>query len=293
MPKIISWSTPAYSESAVPHETDCLFYAEDVVRYYRYASPFSLKYCFQGNMPYFLENQGVNVPAGACFSTNTGTELECLPCEPGMSALIVFFTPSLLNDVWHTRASPPQPLLDQPGSALPCPKFFEQVFRHSFPIAGRFEQLGNAMRAAEQSQNDLLPDLFFDLAEQWFSLQGNIDRQIGSLKAGTAATRLELYRRVSLGRDLMFDQWNQPLSLQTIARQACLSPYHFHRSFREAFGAPPMQWLRQLRLEKAETMLRAHTGSVADIAFACGFSDIFAFSKAFKRYRGVPPTGLS
>ena len=102
--------------------------------------------------------------------------------------------------------------------------------------------------------------------------------------------RQELFRRVLIGKEYMLDQWDAKLGLPQIARHACLSPYHFHRTFREVYGPPPMKWFRKLKFEKAKELLRGGAMTVTEVALQCGFSDVFTFSKAFKREWGMNPS---
>ena len=72
------------------------------------------------------------------------------------------------------------------------------------------------------------------------------------------------------------------LSLDAIAGAACLSPFHFHRSFRAFFGETPHQFVIRLRLEHAADRLRRTNSSVTDVALAVGFESPAHFSRAFK-----------
>lgn len=95
MSKIITWSTPKYSESGIAHETDSLYYADDVIRYWKFRSPFSIKFCLGDVLLYIVGNQPMTVPPGGFYIANDGLEMECLPNNPGVRALIVF-----LPTVW-------------------------------------------------------------------------------------------------------------------------------------------------------------------------------------------------
>src|SRR5690606_37753328 len=113
---------------------------------------------------------------------------------------------------------------------------------------------------------------------------------IDKIKAGRPSTRQELYRRLLAARAFMYDHWDASLTLEEVAREACLSPYHFHRSFHEAFGAAPMQWFKKIKMEKAKMLLAAGGHSVSEAALCSGFADVAGFSKAFKRECGVSPS---
>lgn len=286
MGRIITWSTPQYSPSVEAHETDSLFYAEDVFRYRKFESPLSIKFCQREALRYIIGSRKVVVPPGSFLLVNAGTEMECLPNEAGVQALMVFFTGSLMQDVYCNLKLDDKALLDGP----PHGRFFEHLYPPAAPFSKHLGALARQMAQVGASNHELSPGLFFGLAEQLLWHQQGISRQIGRLKARNAATREELFRRVLIAREYMEGHWRSRVTLQQAARVACLSPYHFHRTFREAFGQPPMGWFRRLKLEKAKELLRAERMTATEVALHCGFSGLFAFSKAFKREWGLYPS---
>lgn len=80
-----------------------------------------------------------------------------------------------------------------------------------------------------------------------------------------------------------------PLRLETLARVACLSPYHFHRIFHAVMGERLHQYVARVRLESAAFRLTFTRESTTGIGTDCGYSQVYAFSKAFKKHFGVAP----
>ena len=79
------------------------------------------------------------------------------------------------------------------------------------------------------------------------------------------------------------------LSLTVLADIACLSPYHFSRSFKELAGVGPQRYVIQRRLERAKTLLRRTHEPLARIAHEAGFADQSHFNSMFRREIGVTP----
>jgi AraC-like DNA-binding protein len=75
-----------------------------------------------------------------------------------------------------------------------------------------------------------------------------------------------------------------------LARAAALSPAHFSREFRRAFGEPPHRYLLTRRLERAATLLRVTDWPVAEICFAVGAGSLGSFTSSFTRVYGCSPT---
>ena len=79
------------------------------------------------------------------------------------------------------------------------------------------------------------------------------------------------------------------LSLTVLADIACLSPYHFSRSFKQATGIGPQRYVMKQRLERAKRLLRCTHQSVVWIAQEAGFADQSHLTSVFRREIGVTP----
>ena len=96
----------------------------------------------------------------------------------------------------------------------------------------------------------------------------------------------ERLRRV---RDYVEAHLDDDVSLTVLADIACLSPYHFSRSFKEAAGVGPQRYVIQRRLERAKTLLRRTHQPLALIAQEAGFADQSHLSSIFRRETGMSP----
>lgn len=290
MRKVITWSTSEFQDTQI--DTNCLFYAENLIRHFRYYTPFNLKYCIAGEMRGYFNNQYRSLKPGQFIIVNAGTDLNCQPAEVGTKAIHAFFTNQLVEEVAYVLQNKDGALLDAPEVKATTVHFFQDPCRDPQLIPTRMKAIAEQLSAAELSRQDLQPDIFYSLVESMFSNQADISRQINRLNARSGSTREELFRRVLKGKEFMCDSWQSDLNLSTVARQACLSPYHFHRIFLAAFGQPPMRWLRQFKLQKARAILASGQMSISQVALHCGFADVFTFSKAFKRVWGETPSSV-
>src|SRR3954468_5090737 len=87
----------------------------------------------------------------------------------------------------------------------------------------------------------------------------------------------DLRERLWRARKFMDECYDQPLDLTEISRHACLSRYHFLRSFRKAFDTTPRQYLIQRRIEKAKELLCKRSLTVTEVCFAVGFQSVGSF----------------
>jgi AraC-like DNA-binding protein len=97
-------------------------------------------------------------------------------------------------------------------------------------------------------------------------------------------------RRLLRARDLADARYFERLSVDDLARAACLSRAHFSREFRRTFGESPHVYLLTRRLERAGALLRTTDRSVADICFAVGVQSVGSFTTSFTRTFGMSPT---
>jgi len=97
-------------------------------------------------------------------------------------------------------------------------------------------------------------------------------------------------RHLLRAKDLIEARYRDPLDVPTLARAARLSPAHFSREFRRAFGETPHQYLLTRRLERAAALLRGTDHSVADVCFSVGLSSVGSFTTSFGRTYGMSPT---
>jgi AraC family transcriptional regulator len=78
-------------------------------------------------------------------------------------------------------------------------------------------------------------------------------------------------------------------SLEDLANEAGLTPWHFCRAFKQSTGLPPYQYLLALRMEKARHLLSFGTLPVADIAQLLGYQNSQSFARAFRRFAKISP----
>jgi AraC-like DNA-binding protein len=97
-------------------------------------------------------------------------------------------------------------------------------------------------------------------------------------------------RHLLRAKDLVDARYREPLDVATLARAAHLSPAHFSREFRRAFGETPHQYLLTRRLERAAALLRSTDHTVADICLTVGLASIGSFTTSFTRAYGLSPT---
>lgn len=82
---------------------------------------------------------------------------------------------------------------------------------------------------------------------------------------------------------------NSDLSVDRIADEVGISRVHLHRKMKELTGQTPHDFIRNIRLKKAATLLSSGDMNVSEVMYACGFSNAASFSTVFKKLYGVSP----
>jgi AraC-like DNA-binding protein len=101
---------------------------------------------------------------------------------------------------------------------------------------------------------------------------------------------LDLARHLLRARDLADGRYADPLDVAALAARAHVSPTHFARTFREAYGATPHQYLLARRMERACFLLRETDRPVTEVSLDVGFRSLGSFSHTFSRWLGVSPS---
>jgi len=79
------------------------------------------------------------------------------------------------------------------------------------------------------------------------------------------------------------------LSVETLARRACICPSHFSKAFKSVFGQTPSEFVETLRLNEARRRLCKRPKTLQSVATSVGFRDTGAFQRAFEKKFGARP----
>jgi AraC-like DNA-binding protein len=91
-------------------------------------------------------------------------------------------------------------------------------------------------------------------------------------------------------RDFMDREYAEPLNVPALARAALMSPSHFARQFRAAYGETPYSYLMTRRIERAKALLRKGDLSVTEVCMAVGCTSLGSFSSRFTELVGETPS---
>ena len=119
-------------------------------------------------------------------------------------------------------------------------------------------------------------------------LRNHSNLESASVSLPVARGALDL-RRLQRVKDLIETNPGADLTIETLAKEAHLSPFHFARAFKAATGVAPHRYVTDRRIEKAKFWISEGRRPLAEIAYLCEFSSQAYFTKWFKRLVGATP----
>ncbi len=90
-------------------------------------------------------------------------------------------------------------------------------------------------------------------------------------------------------QQVMEENFAEKISIDTLSKDAGLSPRHFKRRFKKATGENPLTYLQLLRIETAKRELETTQKPVTEITWGVGYEDINSFRKLFRKHTGMSP----
>lgn len=162
---------------------------------------------------------------------------------------------------------------------------FRPIIRQDKTIAALFKRIQKEFLDAQPGGKQVCKALVTDL----------VVYLMRNYKAHTLIDRESLQRKkdlVRLNAALQHIDQNhpQPLTNDALAKIANMSESRFIHLFRQCVGLPPMQYLRDIRLRKAHSLLTTGNMSATDVCFAVGFRDYNNFGRLFLKRFGVTPS---
>ena len=150
-----------------------------------------------------------------------------------------------------------------------------------------YEKGGNTyhFRAREDYLNTINNTKSYDDLRKWF------------LDKISEACRNVMSRRenrsngvIDRARDYIHSNYKNDISLDDVSREIDISPYYFSKIFKEAMGENFIEYLTNIRIEKAKELLDNTDMSMKEICIEVGYSNPNYFSRIFKKNVGVTPT---
>jgi AraC family transcriptional regulator len=254
----------------------------------------SIKYVASGIENYVINNKVIALKSKECFISNQ-------PLDGHVSINSDFSVKGTCLNITHD-------LIRKIESSLADSKYFEgqDIVKDSILDEEIFDvfNLGNSLLSQkildinQKGQGQLTQEvensetLFFEFGEAFVLDQKPWLLYFTRLNNAKKDTKKEIIKRLLWAKEHLEAHFNMDLKVSELARIAAMSDFHFSRLFKQVFGYAPYQFQLKLRMDKAKILLEGRGTMVQDVGLAVGYSDIYTFSKAFKRYFGLYPSSF-
>jgi len=260
------------------------------IYYPEHWTPFSLKCAFNGKEFYKLKNTTYAVTDTNFLVLNQGCEYASYILSDSVTeSFTLNFTPynlSLLHSVYGRDSLQ---LLDNPfqlnknGSP-----FFEKLYPYNAALALYIGQLKNLI-TCQHVDCLAITEILYCILEEVFLLNNHSIKEADGIMAKKRATRLELYKRLSIVKDYLNSCYNEDITLERMAETCYLNPFHLLREFKKLYRVTPHQYLTRIRLQEAEKLISSSRAPINNVVQEVGFQDPTSFIRLFKKHYGVSP----
>ena len=260
--------------------------------YPEHVSNFSIKMVFSGNTTYNLGKRQLNLYPDSFLAINLGTTFSSkVDSSIPVSNLSISFAPSFLSDFYKTQHKTHKELLDDPFNMeeISDSFFLETIY----PFAGDMKY--NIMHLKQQLEQEAPDDLLINeylhhcLINYHKVYTKEVTDKSEKLNFLNNSTKVEILRRLTFAKEFINSNYNKKLELDDIAQSACLSVNHLLRTFKQAYGKSPHQYLIQVRIDRSKYLLKNTNYTINDIVEIIGFECPSSFIRLFKSLNRTTP----
>jgi AraC family transcriptional regulator len=260
---------------------------ETEAEYVPYTQRLSIKACWGGTERYFVDNRVLNVDDDSYLILNDRrTYASSLRSERPVRSFSIFFRPGFAEEVLGGMLTPQDRILDHCGEGERRPiEFAEHLRRHDRLVTPVLRYIAHHVDQGVDDPAWYEEQLSF-LLERMLGSHRMTAQAMHSLPASRAAKRQELYSPLGWGRHDNNRNYHRPITIDDMARAACLSKFHFIRLFHALEGVTPYRYLQQKRVAAAKRLLATTQLSHVAIADQVGFDHRSTMFRHMRRETG-------
>ncbi|MEO6404316.1 MAG: AraC family transcriptional regulator [Ferruginibacter sp.] len=251
-----------------------------------------IKYVTAGTEKYIVNGKTHHVSSKQFLVLNKGQKFECtLKSSIPVLGACISLGVDLVRQANDYLMRSTDDLLSTPiMSNQPEPEFHECVYSQHDKFS---TYIAAVIKQDQYSDPGESAEFYQELAVELLLSQKEIFSQIHKIKALKDSTRKELYNRLYQAKMIIDSTDAEKINIPGLAIACAVSEFHFYRSFKIAFGVSPYKYVVSRRLDKAKLLLTSNTKkSITDIAYEAGFTDIYSFSRSFKKHFRHSPSEL-
>jgi len=247
----------------------------------------SIKTILSGEEWYGIGKRNLAVRPGQFLILNDNQAYSCRVNQARVFS--VFFKREFAAEVFRDCRVQEESLLDNPfNTNTASPEFFQTLHAIDATLQFGLSSLASVLESRGYDADEISEHLLYLLRYliHVHEMEGSQATRVNALKQ---STKVEIYKRLCVAKDVLHSSFMYRLDLDTISSASCLSMPQLIRQFKSVFQCTPHQYLVRLRLEHAANRLITDDEPVSSITLQSGFEDTSAFCRAFKAVYGVSP----
>lgn len=247
---------------------------------------FSAKYVVLGNENYTINNKKFDVKAGEYVIGNSNTtskvlidrstEVQGICFDISKEIILEIINYNYKNPIEFSRFLFEQDLMVQKYNAK------------NTNLGYALSQMSCEFENLKNGNSEVNKELFFSVGECVVKDQSMVFESFNRLTSSKEETNRRHFNFIYDAKNFIDKNFLDNMDIEKISREAKLSEYHFIRLFKKVFNTTPYKYVIQKRLDLALELLN-NNYTISDISSILGYTDIPAFSKAFKQKFGYSP----
>ncbi|MFY0592854.1 helix-turn-helix domain-containing protein [Roseivirga sp.] len=255
----------------------------------------SLRFGLKGTQQYHIEDAQLNVNRNQFLVMNEGTEYDVVSQNNEETTMLAFcFNENFVSDYVNFQQNTTDKLLDENG-LYNLNGHTPEFPLHTLGVSEKLSsQIQSIINVKQNFSSDIVDDysIFNEVLSMIFCQFNDVFKSFDNQEIVKKSTKVELYKRLSIARDYIQAHFTENINLNELSRVACLSPFHFHRAFKQTFKITPKQFVTYLRIEYAKWLLINQKTSVQSVCQAVGFRDVSSFTRLFTSRTGTTPSAF-
>jgi AraC family transcriptional regulator len=250
---------------------------EDVI------GPLSIFTNLSGKSKALAGKKEVQISEDVFFISNVN-EPYSLMIEKPVETFNIHIGEQISKEIYYALSQTHSHLIDNPNEEKELPTFHNRLHWRNPKFNSIISTLNE--NNGELSESECMAELLFYLLKS----HQQINRSQLSLDSTKQSTREEISKRLIIAVDYIYSHFDTEISLNVLSAASCISKFHLVRLFKTFYSLTPHQFIMQVRIEKAKSLLKQHRGSVKEIAAKIGFINSSSFSRLFYQNTGYYPT---
>ncbi len=250
---------------------------------------YTIKFVFSGVENCTINKRNISIFPDSFVVLNKGTEYNsAIDSITPVNTLSLSFDENFVRDFNNTCWLDSDSLLE--GKSQSAPLFMETLYPFMGDMRYNVTHLKNQIEKGHDNEILMNEYLHHCLLNYYNIYHQEVAQKVECLSFIKTKTKEEILKRLMLAKEYINSSFNKNVLLEDVSAYCCLSVNHLLRTFKEAYGISPYQYLMQLRLNRAKHLLTTTDYSLNEIVGLVGLENTSSFIRLFKYNAQITPS---